>query len=57
MPDWNSQLRKFQNYILYIYKKLTFIAIKTKFFFGSHLGCHIVLRLSYKLFKNTKVIF
>ena len=61
-----------------IYKKQTFIAIKTNFtheknqiylctcmkkptiksfFFGSHLGCHIVSRLSYKLFANNKVTF
>ena len=61
-----------------IYKKQTFIAIKTNFthkkiryiyvhvcknptiksfFFGSHLGCRIVSRLSYKLFVNNKVTF
>ena len=27
------------------------------FVFGSHLGCHIVSRLSYKLLTNNKVIF
>ena len=27
------------------------------FFFGSHLGCHIVSRLSYKLSANNKVTF
>ena len=37
-----------------------YLCIKNKnksFFFGSHLGCHIVSRLSYKLFTNNKVTF
>ena len=37
-----------------MYKKKKTI---TSFFFGSHLGCHIVSRLSYKLFTNNKVTF
>ena len=72
MPCLNSQLRKFQYFIFYIrnkhslqLKQISLIKISDmyekkpikSFFFGSHLGCHIVSRLSYKLFTNNKVKF
>ena len=74
MPCLNSQLKKFQYYIIYIrnkhslqLKQISLIKISDmfmyekntikSFFFGSHLGFHIVSRLSYKLFTNNKVTF
>ena len=39
---------------IFMYEKKNLIQ---SFFFGSHLGCHIVSRLSYKLITNTKVTF